>query len=111
MLTVKSMSQQPLSVPSRRRYPRYPVTGELRASRIPLMGFQVDLEQVVEGELENISSGGLCVLTTGPMEISDVFRTEIGLPSVPISIPVLSDVRWIERLGEHLYRVGLRFAV
>jgi hypothetical protein len=105
------MSDRRLNVPCRRRHPRYPVTGELRACRIPLLGFQVQLEHVVEGEIENISSGGLCVLTTSPMEITDVFRTEIGLSAVPISIPLLSDVRWIEKLGEHFFRVGLRFAV
>src|SRR6266853_4184982 len=92
----------------RRRYPRFPITGELKVSRLGLFRVQGQPEQVVEGEIQNISSGGLCVLTSQPLTVSDVFRGEIGLAPIPITIPVLSDVRWVQKLGEDLYRIGLR---
>jgi hypothetical protein len=108
---VKFMEQQVARLPLRRHYPRFPITGEMRVSRLPLFGVQGQPEQVVEGEIQNISSGGVCVLTSQPLTVSDVFRGEIGLAPIPIAIPVLSDVRWVEKLGNDLYRVGLRFAV
>jgi hypothetical protein len=108
---VKFMEQHVAQLSVRRHYPRFPITGEMRVSRLPLFGMQGQPEQVVEGEIQNISSGGVCVLTRQPLTVSDVFRGEIGLEPIPITIPVLSDVRWVEQLGNDLYRVGLRFAV
>jgi len=105
------MEQQVTRLLLRRHYPRFPITGELRVFRLGPFGVQGQPEQVVEGEIQNISSGGLCVLTSQPLTVSDVFRGEIGLAPIPITIPVLSDVRWVEKIGKDLYRVGLRFTV
>jgi len=49
------------------------------------------------------------MFTNQSMQVSDVFRAEIDLPAIPISIPVLSEVRWIGKLAGSFYRVGMRF--
>jgi len=50
------------------------------------------------------------MVTGQAVDVSDLFRVEISLPGIPVQIPVLSQVRWIQIAGNGRYRVGMQFA-
>ncbi len=93
----------------RRLHPRYPVNPGLAAVGA-FQGLQEEGQQLLRGQLQNLSTGGLCLLGNRAVELSQVFRCEIPLPELPVGIPTLLQVCWIERpTGAHAYRIGLQF--
>jgi hypothetical protein len=66
----------------------------------------------IRGEVSDIGSGGLCLVTTEKTEPATAMRCEIFAPHVPVGIPTLLQVRWIqENPGGRMYTVGLQFVV
>jgi hypothetical protein len=67
--------------------------------------------RTVRGRLQNLSRGGLCILTSESLNGATVVVCEIMVPELPVPIPVLANVRWSEpRNGgneSHLY--GFQF--
>ena len=67
---------------------------------------------VLRGKTENISTGGVCVRTKRALKTSGLVRCGLRLPGIPVHVPFLAQVRWIEkRSGANSYRVGLQFIV
>jgi PilZ domain len=65
-------------------------------------------KRVFKGRIENISAGGVCVLSKQRPKESQLIRGHVKLPSLSIIIPTLMRVRWtLRRKGQ--YRVGLQF--
>ena len=94
----------------RRRHPRYRVSGELRARELPLLGSPKGHKGVIRGRVQNISTGGFCVLTDQAMKVSNLVRCEVRLLKIPVAIPVVLQVRWIHRNSEeYAYKVGMQF--
>ena len=59
------------------------------------------------------SNGGACVVIDTPVEPLRVMPFRFGFPDVPVLLPVLAQVRWVEPLtsAERAFRAGLRFIV
>ena len=98
----------------RRQHPRHPVHPVLGGKPIVLSlpgtgkGRRADLS----GQLQNISAGGLCLLSDQGVELHQVLRSQIPFPELAVAIPTLLYVRWIHRpTGSHAYRLGLQFVV
>jgi len=66
----------------------------------------------LRGEISDIGSGGLRLVTTERPEPTTALRCEIFAPHVPVGIPTLLQVRWVqENTGGRMYTLGLQFVV
>jgi len=66
----------------------------------------------IRGEIADIGSGGLCLVTTERTEPTTAMRCEIFAPHVPVGIPTLLQVRWVhENTGGRMYTLGLQSVV
>ena len=55
-----------------------------------------------QGSIQNISCGGINVLTKRRLKETSLVRAEILLPQTPVSVPLLMQTRWIRRLARPL---------
>lgn len=94
----------------RRRHRRHLVQAVFGGKRIVLSLPGKGRRAVLRGKVQNISAGGLCLLSKQAVEQYQVLRCQIPLRELPVAIPTLLQVRWIHRpTGSHTYRLGLRF--
>jgi hypothetical protein len=61
--------------------------------------------------IQNISEGGVCLITSRPIEESSVLRCEIIIGDVPLRISTLMQVRWTRKqeMDPEAYISGLDF--
>ena len=95
----------------RRQYPRFPQLLELQAREVQPLGSEVEREKSVVGRVQNVSKGGLCLVSPQPMARSGLLRCEIGVLEIPVSIPTLMQIRWTRKqsLQTETYVTGLQF--
>jgi hypothetical protein len=67
--------------------------------------------ETIWGTVANISLGGACVIADRPTEQGGVLALRLRIKSVPVSVPVLVQVRWTHQLASQgtTFRVGLLF--
>jgi hypothetical protein len=66
----------------------------------------------VAGGVANVSTGGLCLLTNDRAAVAGAVRCEIFLPHIPVGIPTLLQVRWLEEDDDsQMFRLGLQFLI
>ena len=65
----------------------------------------------LHGRIHNISEGGVCLVTSRPIETSSVLRCEITIGDLPLRIATLMQVRWTQKqdLETEAYLSGLDF--
>lgn len=87
-----------ISHSERRREARFPHSFEVMVRQLPQLG-AADLPETstVPGRVQNISQGGVCLVTTSPIEASAVLRCEIAINDVPLRVPTLMRVRWTQK--------------
>jgi len=94
----------------RRRQRRFPVTFELRVKELLQLGTEKRAGAIVRATAQNISACGLGVVTNRSVEISSPVRCEIIIAELPVPIPVMAQVRWVEQNSSQKgYQVGLEF--
>jgi len=95
----------------RREHARYPQAIDVRARTMPPVRGSHATPKEIRGRIQNVSQGGLCVLSTQPLAVSTFLVCEIAMPDLPVSIPALMQVRWTIKRGNeaHHYIHGLRF--
>lgn len=96
----------------RREHARFPQAIDVRARTMPPVRASHATPKEIQGRIQNMSQGGLCVLSTQPLAVSTFVVCEIALPDLPVSIPALMQVRWTVKRGgkeAHHYIHGLRF--
>jgi hypothetical protein len=97
-----------------RTYTRFPLEApvRIRAYSLPPMVRASRRSRVVEGHIQNIGTGGVCVLTRQPLKVSQLLWGEIAFPGTPSGIPTLLQVRWLHKNSHGVrHRVGLRFVL
>jgi hypothetical protein len=62
-----------------------------------------------DGVLQDISSGGACIMTTRPMEVAEVLKILFPIQKFVSSPRTLAEVRWTHSLSEGKFVAGLRF--
>ena len=84
----------------------------LHGSTLPVIVGAIGRSQVVPGHVQNISSGGLCLLVQNPLKVSELLVGEIAVPGTKASIPTLLQVRWLSKnsFGPR-YRAGLHYVL
>lgn len=66
----------------------------------------------VLGRIQNLSEGGVCLMSSQPLPVSTFVCCEIAVPDMPVSIPALMQVRWSAKRGKDGHHMnGLRFIV
>ena len=99
---------KPREAGERRHFKRYPFGAELRAEVLAYLGLRSG--PVIRGRAQDISQGGLSILTRRRIPVSSLVRCEIRLTEVPVALSLLSRVQWILRNpADQGYLVGLQF--
>jgi PilZ domain len=95
----------------RRQYPRFPQVLELHAREMQSFGSGINTGKAVVGRVQNVSRGGVCLISPQPMERFCLVRCEIGVSEIPASIPTLMRVCWTRKQNLHVetYVTGLQF--
>ena len=97
-------------VRERRKCPRFPHVLEMQARELPQLGDD-KRAGALRGRVQNLSRGGVCVLSNRRLERHSLVVCEIALPDLPLLIPTVMQVRWDQKReveGEN-YLVGLQF--
>lgn len=83
----------------------------MRARSMPPVQATHAAPKEIKGRLQNLSQGGICVMSSQPFPVSNFVFCEIALPDIPVSIPALMQVRWNSKHGRDAnhYISGLRF--
>lgn len=93
---------------------RFPLQDPVRlhGSTLPVIVGATGKSNVVEGNVQNISSGGLCLLVQKPLKVSELLVGEIAVPGTKATIPTLLQVRWLSKnsFGPR-YRAGLHYVI
>jgi hypothetical protein len=96
----------------RRREERFPQSLELTVQPLPELGSRGKLRVVaLHGRLQNISRGGICLMTSRPIKRFSVLRCDINLGDAPIQVPTLMQVRWTRKQDKlpDSFLSGLKF--
>jgi hypothetical protein len=97
-----------------RAAPRFRLQNPVRlyGSTLPLVVGPTGTSRIVDGHVQNISSGGLCLLAQKRLRVSELLMGEIAVPGTRACIPTLLQVRWLHKnsVGPR-YRVGLHFVL
>jgi hypothetical protein len=97
-------------VMERREMPRYVARGNV-AGLLPGEGAHEEEGPTLRGQVVNLSNGGACVTVDRFIEPLKVLPLRFGFPDLPVLLPVLAQVRWVEPSLEaaDVFRVGLQF--
>ena len=71
------------------------------------------LPKKFDGRVHNLSNGGVCILSSSPLQADMFVRCDFPVSDVPISIPALMQVRWTAKRGPKSpsYISGLQFVL
>lgn len=94
----------------RRQYPRYQLESELIGRELSLLGVTEDNKHFIRAHVEDISEGGICVLTSKPLALTNPVQCKIPLAKIPVAVPVIMRVQWSHQVSTgSSYRNGLQF--
>lgn len=97
----------------RRQHPRFPQLLEMLAHELPTATSPpaTPAGDPISGRVQNVSQGGLCVLSPRPLAKAALLRCEILGTDMPVPIPTLMQVRWTrkQRVSPESYLCGLKF--
>jgi len=93
-----------------RRHLRFLCNLELRGRKLAPLGNPQEAETIIRGEIQNISQGGICVLSTRPIPTSSLIRCAIEVSETRAAIPTLTQVRWTQKTSNNgRCKIGLQF--
>ena len=95
----------------RREHPRFPQVLDVHARSLSSVHSTPMPEKEFDGRVQNLSAGGVCILSSLPLPASSFVRCDIAMPDIPVAIPTLMQVRWTAKRGHKTlnYLSGLRF--
>ncbi len=87
----------------KRIHVRYPLSQRVTFELSAPLTLQKPRQQEAEGNTQNVSEGGLCLITERPLEESQIIKIKLPIPNVVATISTLAEVRWVKRqLIHHL---------
>jgi hypothetical protein len=93
----------------RRRHPRIPISLPFS---LRVLSLGSDKSAALTGEqvkMQNLSSGGACVLLPQRIAASDVVEMQISVPERESPIKVYAELVWAEDTADRKQRIGMRF--
>jgi len=105
---------------STRQHPRYPVSLKVIFETGASLTTQKSRQEKADGDTQNLSNGGLCLITDRALKASQIIRLKLPMPNISVTMPTLAEVRWVKREsikpltsaqsgGSRRYIAGLRF--
>ena len=95
----------------RRAYSRYPTGGEFQGNELAQLR-SPQKSRVVRGKVKDISDGGFCILTAHAPKMSTLLQGQLRLIRMPVEVPTLVQVRWINRSPSGGgYKIGLQYVI
>jgi PilZ domain len=96
-----------------RTAPRYPLTCQIETVQSAGRDQERGEPQAVRGTVVDVSAGGACVLSEQSVEWGSVLSCRFHFPAVPVPVPVLAQVRWIQPVPSRkgIFRIGLWFII
>jgi hypothetical protein len=97
----------------RRQHERFPQVLEIHARSLLSGQTTGAAPRDFEGRIQNLSNGGVCILSSSPLEEAMFVRCSFPVSDAPVSIPALMQVRWSVKRGHKSssYISGLQFVV
>jgi hypothetical protein len=93
-----------------RQHPRFPCRLEPQGRKLAPLGNPQETETVIRGETQNISRGGVCVLSSRPIPTSSLVRCAIEVSETRAAIPTIMQGRWAQKTSTNgAYKIGLQF--
>jgi hypothetical protein len=90
---MKRISQSDL-----RHEARFPQNLEVLITELPQLGLAENQEIcTVTARVQNMSQGGVCLVTACPIKKSSVIRCEIAIGDAPLRVATLMQVRWTRK--------------
>jgi c-di-GMP-binding flagellar brake protein YcgR len=92
-----------------------------QSRRVPLLHhvtYEVSIDQISlnqyptprEGQIQNVSQGGICMVTDGALKHTQVVEVVLPLAVEQVTTRTIVEVCWVRReLDEGNYTAGLRF--
>ena len=96
----------------RRNHLRHSFNCVLKGVELPMLGSHQNgnRSENIQARVENLSEGGMCLISPKPLNISNPIRCEIFLAEFPVALPILLQVRWSQEISPGSeYRIGLKF--
>jgi hypothetical protein len=95
----------------RRTESRYPLSCDVDAAPPSVRDQEVPNPHTVRGIVMNVSAGGACILGELAVERFSVLPCTFHFPDVPVPLPILMQVRWVESVPpqDGVFRIGLSF--
>jgi hypothetical protein len=97
----------------RRQHERFPQVFDVRARSLLSGQTTGPLPKEFAGRIHNLSNGGVCILSSLPLQASMFVCCSFPASDVPVAIPTLMQVRWTAKRGNKAksYISGLQFVV
>jgi hypothetical protein len=97
----------------RRQHPRYAFSCDVTGGPSRLPHGESAVFTVCTAKVVDVGANGACVIGDCPLTKFAVLPWRFDLPGVPVALPVLAQVRWVEPVPseEGTFRVGLSFLV
>jgi hypothetical protein len=70
-------------------------------TQLPQLDVKKSRRTTITGRIQNMSQGGLCVITPRALSEASILRCEIAIGEAPIKIGTLVQVRWTEKQKLH----------
>jgi hypothetical protein len=87
-----------VSKSERRHEARFPQSLEVSVRELPQLGPAESPEAcTMAARIQNISQGGVCLVTSSPIEKSSLIRCEIAIGDAPMHFATLMQVRWTHK--------------
>ena len=100
-------------ISERRDHPRYTNDHELSGREFKSFEYtnlEYKVDPVFQACAENISAGGLCIVSDQPILQSSLVCCQIRVSEIPVAVPVLMRVQWVQKISKgRKFRVGLKF--
>ena len=102
-----------LSDRERRQHERFPQLLEVHARSLISGDATSSVPKEFDGRLHNLSNGGVCILSSCPLQAAMFVCCNFPVFDSPVSIPTLMQVRWSIKRGNKSpnYIIGLQFVV
>lgn len=97
----------------RRQHERFPQALEIHARSLVTAPAPGAPPKEFDGRIQNLSNGGICILSSCPLQAAMFICCSFPVSDAPVSIPALMQVRWSVKRGQKAptYISGLQFVV
>ena len=89
------------TVEGKRLHVRYPLSQTVAFEPSAPLTLKEPHPEEAAGDTQNVSEGGLCLLTEQSLEESQIIKIKLPIPNVVATTPTLAEVRWVKRQPIH----------